>query len=57
MFPEYANARELELRTQGLIIEHRMAWEQLDRVEKLQAALRKAAAHVPFNANREALAR
>ncbi len=57
MLYEFANAREVELRSQARIITHRMEWQELSRIEQLEGALRTASARLSLPFNREALAR
>jgi len=42
MFQEYAQARERELQVLARTIQHREAWYQLQAVDRLERALRRA---------------
>lgn len=48
MFEEMMNSRMTDLRVAGTTIEHRMAWEQLSRIERLERALKTAQSRLSF---------
>lgn len=42
MFNEIMRARQTELRVSETTIAHRMTWEQLSRIDRLERALKRA---------------
>jgi hypothetical protein len=52
MYQEYANSRLIELEAAATTIKHRMEWEQLSRIDRLERALKVAGSRLsaPFGA-------
>ena len=48
MFEELMNAHLTDLRTTETLIEHRMEWEQITRIERLERALKSARGKMNF---------
>ncbi len=49
LLPELFQAHQAELAVSARTIDQRIEWHQVSRVEKLEAALRAARVHLPWN--------